>query len=181
MLTHMIQPLSFGVPAQLQMRAILCKCSEIGEDKVQREEVRSCIISHLSCTFILHLPPLIWLLLTDRLAGEARELDCPICRRPTAVPDQGFPVCVLTERIKDELKLAMENAGRCNSVEAATKSLIVTLNQCGPKIVQDIVPVDPDISLLIFPVYCQRKSSHKAVAFSHIGQDTYVILGTRYT
>ena len=149
MLTHMIQPLSFGVPAQLQMRAILCKCSEIGEDKVQREEVRSCIISHLSCTFILHLPPLIWLLLTDRLAGEARELDCPICRRPTAVPDQGFPVCVLTERIKDELKLAMENAGRCNSVEAATKSLIVTLNQCGPKIVQDIVPVDPDISLLI--------------------------------
>ena len=45
-----------------------------------------------------------------RLAGEDREMDCPICRRRLAVPDQGFPVCVLTERIKDELEIAKENA-----------------------------------------------------------------------
>ena len=63
---------------------------------------------------------------TDRLAGRARKLDCPICREPTAVPDQGFPVCVLTERIKDELKLARQNAGSGKSVEPQIKGLIVT-------------------------------------------------------
>lgn len=45
---------------------------------------------------------------TDRLAGIARELECPICRRHTAVPSNGFPVCGLSERIKDELNVARE-------------------------------------------------------------------------
>lgn len=41
--------------------------------------------------------------LVDRLAGVSRKLDCPICRKSSLVPDLGFPVCGLTERIKDEL------------------------------------------------------------------------------
>lgn len=62
-------------------------------------------------------------LFADRLAGEARELECPLCRRPTAVPEQGFPVCVLTERIKDELKYAREKAESANIEKPTSKGL----------------------------------------------------------
>ena len=68
---------------------------------------------------------------TDQLAGRARKLDCPICRKPTTDPDQGFPVCVLTERIKDELKRARQNAWSGKDVKRATKGLIVNLHPCG--------------------------------------------------
>ena len=37
-----------------------------------------------------------------------RRLNCPTCRTPTTVPDQGFPVCVLTEHIKGILHDARE-------------------------------------------------------------------------
>ena len=68
---------------------------------------------------------------TDRLAGLERILDCPSFSEPTAVPDQGFPVCVLTERIKDELKRARQNAWSGKDVKRATKGLIVNLHPCG--------------------------------------------------
>lgn len=59
--------------------------------------------------------------LVDRLAGVSRKLDCPICRKSSLVPDLGFPVCGLTERIKDELKIARKSLASTNNGASMSK------------------------------------------------------------
>jgi hypothetical protein len=49
------------------------------------------------------------ILSTEEIAGEEGHLECPTCRAPAHVPDQGFPVCVLTGHIQDILIEAREN------------------------------------------------------------------------
>ena len=42
----------------------------------------------------------------DAVADENRKLPCPACRRSAQVPTHGFPVCVLTEHLRDILSKA---------------------------------------------------------------------------
>ena len=44
------------------------------------------------------------LLLVGNL-GEGGEFTCPYCRRLVRIPDEGFPVCRLTEYLKEQLAL----------------------------------------------------------------------------
>ena len=32
-----------------------------------------------------------------------RRLACPVCRRDISVPDEGFPVCYITEYLRDQV------------------------------------------------------------------------------
>ena len=40
------------------------------------------------------------------LAGGNGQFSCPTCRAVTVVPEQGFPVCPLSEYLRDQLKIA---------------------------------------------------------------------------
>ena len=46
------------------------------------------------------------IVIVDALADENRKLLCPACRRSAQVPNHGFPVCVLTEHLRDILSRA---------------------------------------------------------------------------
>lgn len=40
---------------------------------------------------------------TDQLAGGQGRLQCPECRRDITVPDGGFPVCYISNYLRDHL------------------------------------------------------------------------------
>ena len=44
----------------------------------------------------------------DSLAGEQGWLPCPMCRRKVYVPDEGFPVCRLSQYLKDQVDIALD-------------------------------------------------------------------------
>ena len=43
--------------------------------------------------------------MTGQLSGGRGRLPCPICSRQVIIPEEGFPVCRLTEYLKEQLDL----------------------------------------------------------------------------
>ena len=65
---------------------------------------------HLQGLCLIHivevsLLTLVSLLLLGNLS-EGGELNCPYCRRLVRIPEEGFPVCRLTEYLKEQLALS---------------------------------------------------------------------------
>ena len=44
----------------------------------------------------------------ESLSGEQGWLPCPMCRRRVHVPDEGFPVCRLSQNLKDQVDIALD-------------------------------------------------------------------------
>ena len=40
---------------------------------------------------------------TGQLSGGRGQLPCPTCRRQVIIPDEGFPVCFISNYIRDHL------------------------------------------------------------------------------
>ena len=44
-----------------------------------------------------------WFSSIEQLSGGRGNLPCPICRRQVIIPDEGFPVCFISDYIRDHL------------------------------------------------------------------------------
>ena len=64
-----------------------------------------------------------FIVIVDALADENRKLLCPACRSSAQLPTHGFPVCVLTEHLRDILSKAGGTipAGPLSVEETATE------------------------------------------------------------
>ena len=41
--------------------------------------------------------------LTGQLSGGRGRLPCPICRRQAIIPEEGFPVCFISDYIREQI------------------------------------------------------------------------------
>ena len=63
------------------------------------------------------------LLLLGNLSEEG-ELNCPYCRRLVRIPEEGFPVCRLTEYLKEQLALNRSGDNTSTVIPKKSKGML---------------------------------------------------------
>ena len=77
---------------------------------------------------------------------------CPFCRREIVIPDEGFPICRLSDFLRDQVNIAQ------NKPEARQTSGIKGKNYIAV-LIMDTTPISYKENILI-TLYCQLYFAH---------------------